>query len=139
MVIATHNQKRTSTATCLPIIKIYQQKRKSTQNIYADVINKIRFKKIYSILQHQCQARAKQVQQECDTSDTQTTKVRHEWKILILITERVETYFRTPILAEWQMKDYKETSNFILRTNFWKCLVPIPKCVWKVSHNNWTL
>ena len=27
------------------------------------------------------------------------------------------------------MKDYKEKNNLILRTNFWKCLVPMPKCV----------
>ena len=26
------------------------------------------------------------------------------------------------------MKDYKEKNNFILRTTFRKCLVPMPKC-----------
>ena len=29
-------------------------------------------------------------------------------------------------------------NNFFLRTTFWKCLVPMPKCFWKVNHKNWT-
>ena len=68
----------------------------------------------------------------CDTIPTKTTRVRHEWKLLILIMARVcrKTYFQT-----WQMKDYKERNNFILRTTFWKCLVPMAK----VHHKNWTL
>ena len=59
-------------------------------------------------------------------SATRTTGVWHEWKILIFITTRVKTYFHTPILAIWQMKDYKERNNFILRTTCWTCLFPIP-------------
>ena len=27
---------------------------------------------------------------------------------------------------------------FSLRTMFWKCLLPMRKCVWKVHHENWT-
>ena len=56
---------------------------------------------------------------EWDTNNTgarRTTQLSHEWKILILITTRVKTYFHTPILAIWQMKDYKERNNFILRS-----------------------
>ena len=78
-------------------------------------------------------------QHQCDTSSIRTTQVRHEWEILILITTRVTTYFHTPILAIWQIKDYKERNNFILRNTFWKCLIPLPKCIWKVHHKNWTL
>ena len=44
-------------------------------------------------------ARHEQVRQEWDTSATQ-----------------VKIYFQTPILAIWQMKDYKKRNNFILRT-----------------------
>ena len=75
----------------------------------------------------------------CDTNVTRTTRSRHESKILVLITTYMKTYFHTPMLAIWRMKDYKEGNNFILRTTFWKCLVSMPKCVWKVHHKNWTL
>ena len=66
-----------------------------------------------------------------DTSDTNATRVRHErherheWKTLVLITTQMKTYFHTPIFTIWQVKDYKERNNFILRTTFWKCLVPL--------------
>ena len=91
---------------------------------------------------HECDMSAKRVrheQHECDTSITRTTRVQHEWKILILITTRLKTYFHTPILAIYQMKNYKERNIVVLRTTFWKCLVPIPKCAWKVHHKKWTL
>ena len=52
---------------------------------------------------------------------------------------RAETYFHTPLWAIWQMKDYKARNNFIPKTTFWKYLVPMSKCVWKVHHKNWTL
>ena len=65
--------------------------------------------------------------EECNASETQAIQVRHEYytneksaNLLILIMTRVETYYHTHILAIWQMKDYKERSSFILRTNFWK-------------------
>ena len=95
---------------------------------------------------------ARHEQHECDTNDTSATRVRrerhecdtsatrvlHEWEILILITTIVKTYFHTTILAIWQMKDYKERKNFIIRITFWKCFVPMPKYIWKVHHKNWT-
>ena len=77
---------------------------------------------------HECNSSA----HKCYTNDmspTRTTRVRHERKILILITTRGKTYFHTPALAIWQMKDYKERDNFILRTTFWKCLATMPKCL----------
>ena len=82
--------------------------------------------------QHECDTSATHVLHErhvCDTSVTRTTRARHEWKILILITTRIKTYFYTLIFTIWQMKDYKERNNFILRTTFRKCLISIPKCV----------
>ena len=76
---------------------------------------------------------------KCDTSATRTTRVWREQKILILIIRQGKTYFHTPIFTIWQVKDYKERNNFILRTTFWKCIVPLPKCVSKVHRKNWTL
>ena len=56
---------------------------------------------------------ARHERHECDTSATQTTRVLHEWKVLILITTRVKTYFHTLKFTIWQVKDYKESNNFI--------------------------
>ena len=72
------------------------------------------------------EARATRVQHKCDTSATRTTRVWHEWKTLILITTQVKTFFHTSTFTTWQVKDYKERSNFILRTTFWKRLDSIP-------------
>ena len=75
---------------------------------------------------------ARHERHECDTSDTsatQTTRVRHEWKILILTMTRVKTYFHTLTFTIWQVKDYKERENFVLRITFSKCLFSFPKCV----------
>ena len=38
-------------------------------------------------------------QHGCDTCATRTTPVQHEWKIWILITTQVETFFHTNLLA----------------------------------------
>ena len=62
-----------------------------------------------------------------DTSAIWTMRERHEWKNFDFGNARVKTYFHTHILAISQMKDYKERNDFILRTNFWKCLVPYQK------------
>ena len=67
--------------------------------------------------------RAKPVQQkrhEHDTNDTIVTQVRN----FNFDNDRVKTFFPTPILAIWQIKNYKERNNSFLRTTFWKCIVP---------------
>ena len=90
--------------------------------------------------QHKCKTSATQVLykwHKCNTSAARTTRVRHEWKILNLIMTQVKTYFHTPVFTIRKVKDYKARNNFILRTTFWKCLVPMPKWVWKVHHKNW--
>ena len=122
-------------------------------------IKKVFMKRIKSILQHECQTRATRVrlkrnecdsnnasawrvlheQQQCNKTATRTTQVRYKWKIFLLITTRLKTCFHTPILAIWRMKENKERNNFILGATFWKCLVPMSKCVSKVHHKNWTL
>ena len=83
--------------------------------------------------------RVRHEQHECDTSATRMTQVRHDWKILILIIALVKTYFHTPVFTIFHVKDYKDRNNLILRTTFWKSLVPMPKWVWKVYRKNWTL
>ena len=62
---------------------------------------------------------AKHKRHECYSSATRT----------ILITTQAKTYFHTPILAIWQVIDYKERNNFIPITTFRKCLVPMAKYV----------
>ena len=55
-----------------------------------------------------------------DASGTQAKKFNFD-------NDTSENIFQTPILPKWQIKDYNKRNNFILRTPFWKCLVPIPK------------
>ena len=79
-------------------------------------------KTIQSILQQEYQIRATRVRQDrhqcnmSDTSATETTRLRREWKILI--TTRLKTYFHTPILAIWQMnvtkRDTISFKNYLL-------------------------
>ena len=81
-----------------------------------------------------------------DTSDMSATQVRHECytnntsaaevKIFYFNNDTSEKTFSHPILAIWQMKECKERNNFILRTTFWKRLVPMPNCLLKVHHKN---
>ena len=47
-----------------------------------------------------------------------TTKFLHKPSQCLLENYFTGKYFRTPILAKWQMKDYKERNNFILRITF---------------------
>ena len=95
-------------------------------------------------VRHECDMNAKRMarlRHECYTSDTSVTPVKN-FDFCNNKSENKfsrENIFSHPILAIWQMKDYKERNNFILTTTFWKCIVPMPKCIWKVHHKNWTL
>ena len=90
-------------------------------------------------VQHECDTsdtsatRVLHVRRECDTSTTRTTRERHKREFLILITTRVKTYFHIPILAVWQMKDYKERINFILRNTSFPCQNAFEKCITKMN------
>ena len=44
----------------------------------------------------------------------------------------------THTLAICHMKDYVERNNFDLRSTFWKWLLHVLNCVWKVRHKNVT-
>ena len=93
--------------------------------------------------------RVRHERHECNTSATWTTRARHQcftndtsatqMKNFDFDNNMSENLFSHPILAIWQMKDCKERNNFILRAAFWKFLVPMPKCIGKVHHKNWTL
>ena len=85
--------------------------------------------------QYECDMSAKRVlhkQHQCNRSAARTSWEWHEKKNLILIVTRAKTYFHLPKFTIWQIKDYKKRNNFIVKTVFWKCLVPITKFVWKV-------
>ena len=80
--------------------------------------------------------RVTRMRQECDTSNTSATRVPDtndtsatRVKNFDFVTTRVKIYFHTLIFTIWQVKEYKERKNFILRTTFWKCLFSMPKSV----------
>ena len=51
-------------------------------------------------MQHKCNtSRTLHERHKCNTSATRTTRVQHEWKILILITTPVKTNFQTLIIS----------------------------------------
>ena len=41
--------------------------------------------------------------------------------------KKVKPYFHIAIFTIWQVKEYKEKNNFILRTNFWMRLKNAPQ------------
>ena len=84
---------------------------------------------------------ATEVQHECCTNNTNATRVLHERhkcdtseQILILITTQVKN---NPILQETSERLQGE-EQFQSKYYLWKCLIPMPKCVWKAHHKNWT-
>ena len=68
---------------------------------------------------------ATRVQHKCGTSATRTTRVRHKCytndtseKTFDFDNYGSKNMFHIPIFTIWQVKDYKERSNFILSTTF---------------------
>ena len=89
---------------------------------------------------------ARQAQHKCNMSAAQTTQVGHDYytndksatRVITFdfhndTTENILSHNYIDYMAK---KDYKERNNFNLRTTFWKCLVPMRKCVWKKLHEN---
>ena len=87
--------------------------------------------------------RATQARHTWGMSAAQTTRLRHKRKILVLITTGVKTYFHNPIVAIWQMKDYKERNNsfwelsfgnvlFLCQNVFEKCTLKNELCNGKI-------
>ena len=137
------------------IVTFRNYKHFSSEVFMFDVKNSI-FQMIQSILQHECQTRATRVRHErheCNTSDMSVIRVRHQQhecdtnatrglherherdtsvarvRNFDFDNDTSENIFLYAYISLWQIKDYKERNNFILRTIFWKCLVLIPKCV----------
>ena len=85
---------------------------------------------------HKCNTSATwmtRVRHKYNTCAKRTIRVQHEWKILILITTWVKTYFYSYIYytASDKLQGVKQFhSIYYLR----KYLIPMPKCVWKVHH-----
>ena len=66
-----------------------------------------------------------------------TTQVRHERYTKDTSATRVKNFdFDNDTSENIFSHPYKERNNFILRTPFWKCHVPMQKCGWKVHHKN---
>ena len=86
---------------------------------------------------HECETigtRATRVGYECYTNDTSATRVKNfdfdnDKSKKIFLEPYISYMANERLLSIWQMKYYNERNNFILITTFWKCLVPIPKCV----------
>ena len=66
----------------------------------------------------------------CNSIQCQLIGILTYWNI------NLETF--TPLYKLCQIKDDKERRYFSLKTMFWKCLLLLLKCVWKVHHKKWT-
>ena len=94
-------------------------------------------------VQHECctnNTSATRVRHECYTNNTSTTRVLHERhkcdtseQILILITTQVKNNPILQVTSERLQGEEQFHSKYYL----WKCLIPMPKCVWKAHHKNW--
>ena len=74
-------------------------------------------------------------QHECDTSATRVKNF--DFDNNIFSHKKVKTYFHTATFTIWQVEDYKERNNFILRANFGNALFPcqnaFEKCTTKTE------
>ena len=80
-------------------------------------------------MQHECDTSnmsATQVRRECYTKDTSATGVRV--KNFDFDNDTSKNIFSHPYIY-YMASERQGESNFILRTNSWKCLVSMPKCV----------
>ena len=60
-----------------------------------------------------------------DTNDTSAKRVKN----FDFGNDTSENIFSHPQVSYMANEFNKERNNFILRTNFWKCLVPMPKYI----------
>ena len=67
-------------------------------------------------------------QHECYINDASATQVKYFDYDKSEKSDKSENVF-VLLSIGYMAKDYKERNNFILRTNFWKCIVPTRKCV----------
>ena len=79
-------------------------------------------------VRHDCDMReagATQMGLDCDKNGKIATQVKN----FDFDYKTSENIFSHPIFARWKMEDGKERINFILRHTFWKCFIPMPKCI----------
>ena len=78
--------------------------------------------------------RATRVTHECNTNDTSATRVKN----FDFDNDTSENIFSHPYINYIANERLQERNNFILRTIFWKCLVPMPveKCTRKTELYN---
>ena len=89
-----------------------------------------------------CNTRSMRVlhkRQECDTGATRTTRVRHEWNNFDFDNYKSKNIFSHSYIYYMASERLQGEKPFHSKYYLWQCLIPIPKCVWKVHNKNWTL
>ena len=93
-----------------------------------------------------CNASARQERDKCDKSDTSATRVRHERhecdtseKNFDFENYTSKNIFSHSYIYYMASERLKGKEQFHFKYCLLKCLIPIPKCVWKMHHKNWTL
>ena len=82
---------------------------------------------------------ATEVRHKCYTNDTTAAQVNN-FEFYNDTNKNIISHAYIYFMAKIkEIKDHKDKNNFIVRTTFWKCFVPMPKSVWKVHHKNWSL
>ena len=76
--------------------------------------------------------RATWLRNVCYTNDTRVTRVKN----LDFDNDTSGNIFSHQFISYIANERLQGEGNFILRTTFWKCLVPMPECVPKVSYKN---
>ena len=88
------------------------------------------------------ETRATQVRHEYYTHDmsaTRTTRLRHEWKIFDFDNCTSKYIFSDSYIYYMAVEILQREEQFHSKYYLWKYLIPMPKCVWKVHHKNWSL
>ena len=81
---------------------------------------------------HECDmnyTRTVRMRHECNTNDTSATRVKN----FDIHNETSENIFSHPILAVWQMKDYRERNSIIVRTDSFPYQSTFEKCTAKTE------
>ena len=89
---------------------------------------------------HKCDTSATQVrheQHECDTSATRVLQERHECHTSENC--KSQSILSHSYIYHIASERLQGVEQFYSKYFLWKCLIPMPECVWKVHHKNWTL
>ena len=89
-----------------------------------------------------CNASARQERDKCgksDTSETRATRVWHEWKNFDFENYTSKNIFSHSYIYYMASERLQGKEQFHFKHCLLKCLIPIPKCVWKMHHKKWAL